>query len=77
MRNAQFGPLTLLMTLQVNNSNSMFLSFFSEFLIGPLTKLNGFYTSIKTPNPCAGIFDICLDFTVVDCVDSNELYIKL
>ena len=28
-------------------------------------------------NPCAGIFDICLDFTLVDCVDNNELYIKL
>ena len=30
------------------NSNSMFLSFFSAILIGPLVKLNGFYTSIKT-----------------------------
>ena len=28
-------------------------------------------------NPCAGIFDICLDFTLVDCVDNDELYIKL
>ena len=31
-----------------NNSNSMFLSFFSVILIGPLVKLNGVYTSIKT-----------------------------
>ena len=29
-----------------NNSNSMFL--FLAILIGPLVKLNGFYTSIKT-----------------------------
>ena len=28
-------------------------------------------------NPCVGIFDICDDFTVLDCVDNNELYIKL
>ena len=34
--------------LTFNNSNSMFLSFFSAILIGPLVKLNGFYTSIKT-----------------------------
>ena len=25
-------------------------------------------------NPCVGIFDNCLDFTVLDCVDNNELY---
>ena len=23
-------------------------------------------------NPCVGIFDNCLDFTVLDCVDNNE-----
>ena len=28
-------------------------------------------------NPCVGIFDNCLDFTVLDCVDNNELYRKL
>ena len=28
-------------------------------------------------NPCVGIFDNCLDFTVLDCVDINELYRKL
>ena len=27
-------------------------------------------------NPWAGIFDICLDFTAVDSVDNNELYIE-
>ena len=48
---------------------------FSESLIGPLAKLNCFYTSIK--NACVGIFDNCLDFTVLDCVDNNELYRKL
>ena len=75
---------------------------FSAILIGPLVKLNGFYTSIiptqcfyrffgdfdwsvgkiklflhfdKTP--CVGIFDNCIDFTVLDCVDNNELYRKL
>ena len=26
---------------------------------------------------CVGIFDNCLDFTVLDCVDNNELYNKL
>ena len=36
-----------LQVLLYNNSNSMFLSFFSAILIGPLVKLN-FYTSIKT-----------------------------
>ena len=30
------------------NSNSMFFIVFSAILIGPLVKLNGFYTSIKT-----------------------------
>ena len=25
-------------------------------------------------NLCVGIFDICLDFTVLDCVDNNELH---
>ena len=25
-------------------------------------------------NPCVGIFDNCLDFTVLDCADNNELY---
>ena len=28
-------------------------------------------------SPCVGIFDNCLDMTVVDCVNNNELYIKL
>ena len=28
-------------------------------------------------SPCVGIFDNCLDITVVDCVGNNELYIKL
>ena len=28
-------------------------------------------------NPCVGIFDNCLDFTALDCVDNNELYRKL
>ena len=28
-------------------------------------------------NPCVGILDNCLDFTVLDCVDNNELYRKL
>ena len=29
-------------------------------------------------SPCVGIFDNCLDITVVDCVSTNnELYIKL
>ena len=28
-------------------------------------------------NPCVGIFDNCLDFTVLDCVDNNEPYRKL
>ena len=28
-------------------------------------------------SPCVGIFDNCLDITVVDCVNNNELYIKL
>ena len=28
-------------------------------------------------NPCVGIFDNCLDTTVLDCVDNNELYRKL
>ena len=28
-------------------------------------------------NPCVGIFDNCLDFTVLDCVDTNKLYRKL
>ena len=28
-------------------------------------------------NPCVGIFDNCLDFTVLDCIDNNELYRKL
>ena len=32
----------------INNSNSMFFIVFSAILIGPLVKLNGFYTSIKT-----------------------------
>ena len=36
------------MRLSVNNSNSMFLLFFSAILIGLLVKLNDFYTSIKT-----------------------------
>ena len=34
--------------LQTNDSNSMFLSFFSAILIGQLAKLTRFYTSIKT-----------------------------
>ena len=50
----------------------MIFYLFSEILIGPLTKLKHF-----DKNPCAGIFDMFLDFTVVDCVDNNELYIKL
>ena len=54
----------------------MLLSFFSEILIGPLAKLNCFYTSIKA-HVCVGIFDNLLDITVVDCVGNNELYIKL
>ena len=28
-------------------------------------------------SPCVGIFDNCLDITVVDRVGNNELYIKL
>ena len=28
-------------------------------------------------SPCVGIYDNCLDITVVDCVNNNELYIKL
>ena len=28
-------------------------------------------------NPCVGIFDNWLDFTVLDCVVNNELYRKL
>ena len=28
-------------------------------------------------SPCVGIFDNCLDITVVDCVGNDELYIKL
>ena len=28
-------------------------------------------------NPCVGIFDNYLDFTMLDCVDNNELYRKL
>ena len=28
-------------------------------------------------NPYVGIFDNCLDFTVLDCVDNNDLYRKL
>ena len=64
-----------LRSLSLNNSNSMLISFFSEILVGPLAKLNCFYTSIK--NPCVGIFDNCLEFTVLDCVDNNELYLKL
>ena len=39
---------TILHLFYLYNSNSMFLSFFSEILIGLLVKLNGFYTSIKT-----------------------------
>ena len=27
-------------------------------------------------SPCVGIFDNCLDITVVDCVNNNELYIN-
>ena len=34
--------------LNIFNSTSMFLSIFSAILIGPLVKLNGVYTSIKT-----------------------------
>ena len=28
-------------------------------------------------SPCVAIFDNCLDISVVDCVNNNELYIKL
>ena len=28
-------------------------------------------------SPCVGLFDNCLGITVVDCVNNNELYIKL
>ena len=50
---------------------------FLKIMIGPLAKVNCFFFSHFDENPCAGIFGICLDFTVVDCVDNNELYIKL
>ena len=40
---------------------------FSEILIGPLAKLNCFLHFDKSP--CVGIFDNCLDITVVDCVN--------
>ena len=51
----------------------MFLSFFADF-DWSVGKIKLFLHFDKTP--CAGIFDICLDFTVVDCVDNNELYIN-
>ena len=51
----------------------MFLSFFADF-DWSVGKIKLFLHFDKTP--CAGIFDICLDFTVIDCVDNNELYIN-
>ena len=51
-----------------------FIIFFGDFdrYVG---KIILFLHFDKTP--CAGIFNICLDFTLVDCVDNIELYIKL
>ena len=54
-------------TILYNNSNSMFLSFFSAILIGPLVKLNIFYTSIKT---------YAYEY-LISALIYNELYIKL
>ena len=58
-----------------NNSNSMLLSFFFGDFDWSVGKIKLFLHFDK--NPCVGIFDNCLDFTVLDCVDNNELYRKL
>ena len=57
-----------------NNSNSMLLSFFGDF-DWSVGKIKLFLHFDK--NQCVGIFDNCLDFTVQDYVDNNELYRKL
>ena len=43
-----------------------------EWSIGKIKSFLHFHKKL-----CAGIFYICLDFTVVDCVYNNKLYIKL
>ena len=45
-----------------NNSNSMFLSFVLAILIGPLVKLNVFYTSIK-----AHAYDYLISALILQC----------
>ena len=57
---------------RVNNSNSMLLLFFEDFdwSVGNIKLFLHF-----DKNPCVGIFDNCLDFTVLDFVDNNELYV--
>ena len=55
----------------LNNSNSMLLSFFQRFdwSVGKIKLFLHFDKS-----PCVGIFD---NSGSLDCVNNNELYIKL
>ena len=51
-----------------------FYRFFGDFDLS-VGKIKLFLHLDKSP--CVGLFDNCLGITVVDCVNNNELYIKL
>ena len=65
------------MTLAVGGTiipTQCFYRFFGDFdwCVGKIKLFLHFDKS-----PCVGIFYNCRDITVVDCVNNNELYIKL
>ena len=66
------GPLTFCYVAII--PTQCFYRFFGDF-DWSVCKIKLFLHFDK--NPCVGIFDNCLDFTVLDCVDNNELYRKL
>ena len=78
IRNNLFGPIN------VNDSSNEFIQIiipthcFYRFF-GDFDWSNGKIKSFLhfDKNQCVGIFDNCLDFTVLDCLDNNELYRKL
>ena len=69
-----FSFILFLEDLQLIIPTQCFYRFFGDF-DWSIRKIKLFLHFDKSP--CVGIFDNCLDITVVDCVGNNEMYIKL
>ena len=85
-------PLSLECDFSVISTDSKMNKVINKFMYGHIIPTQCFYRFFRDfdwsvgkiklflhfdKSPCVGIFDNCLDITVVDCVDNNELYIKL